>query len=94
MNMFDELTKSLVEAIAISNSEAAPSRITKIRIPDVKKIRAANGLTQEALADFLSSSVDTIKSWESGRRNPTSLTSKVLLLIEDNPSFLGLLAKY
>lgn len=94
MKMFDELTKSLVEAIAISKSEAAPSRVTEIRIPDVKKIRSTNGLTQEALADFLSSSVDTIKSWESGRRNPTSLTSKILLLIEDNPSFLGLLAKY
>lgn len=51
MNMFDELTKSLVEAIAISNSEAAPSRVTKIRIPDVKKIRTTNGLTQEVWAD-------------------------------------------
>ena len=43
---------------------------------------------------FLGFSINTIKSWEGGRHNPTSLTSKILLLVENNPSFLGLLAKY
>jgi putative transcriptional regulator len=32
----------------------------------------------------LGTSVDTIKSWESRRRNPTGLAAKVLATITDN----------
>lgn len=36
-------------------------------------------------------SVDTIKSWESRRRNPTGLAAKILEIIKENPEIYRLL---
>jgi len=38
--------------------------------------------------------VDTIRSWETKRRNPTGLAAKVLATIQDNPSFFNELASH
>lgn len=43
-------------------------------------------IQQQEMAEALGTSVDTIKSWESRRRNPTGLAAKVLATIADNPS--------
>lgn len=37
---------------------------------------------------------DTIKSWETKRRNPTGLADKVLATIQDNPAFFNELASH
>ncbi|WP_231728869.1 MULTISPECIES: NadS family protein [unclassified Alishewanella] len=50
--------------------------------------------TQAQLAQALGTSVDTIKSWESKRRNPTGLAAKVLATIQDNPEFYRQLAEH
>ena len=44
------------------------------------------------MAKALGTSVDTIKSWESKRRNPTGLAAKVLNVIRENPAFYKALA--
>jgi len=46
------------------------------------------------MAKALGTSVDTIKSWESGRRNPTGLAAKVLATIQANPAFFQELAAH
>ena len=46
------------------------------------------------MAEALGTSVDTIKSWESRRRNPTGLAAKVLATIADNPSLFRELAAH
>lgn len=40
----------------------------------------------------LGTSIDTIKSWENKRRNPTGLAAKVLATIQDNPELFKELA--
>jgi len=44
--------------------------ITQIDADGIRVIRARLGLTQEQLATHVGVSIDTIKSWESGRRTP------------------------
>lgn len=87
MSIFDELKSSLEEAVEIHQDRKAASRITRFEIADVKSIRDSLQVSQAEFAKALGTSVDTIKSWESRRRNPTGLAAKVLATIQDNPSF-------
>lgn len=44
-------------------------------------------VSQSEMAKALGTSLDTIKSWETGRRKPTGLAAKVLATIQANPKF-------
>lgn len=87
MTLFKELKSSLEEAVEIHQGRKEASRITRFEIADVKSIRFSLQVSQAEFAKALGTSVDTIKSWESRRRNPTGLAAKVLATIQDNPSF-------
>ncbi|MGE0502682.1 MAG: helix-turn-helix domain-containing protein [Rhizobiaceae bacterium] len=43
---------------------------------DIKKIRSDHKLSQREFAARIGVAVDTVKSWESGRRKPSALASK------------------
>ncbi|AXF64587.1 NadS family protein [Leclercia sp. W17] len=94
MHFFDELKTSLEEAVDIKNGNKAPSRVTRYEIADVKAIREQLNVSQSEMAKALGTSVDTIKSWESRRRNPTGLAAKVLATIQANPAFFYELAAH
>ncbi|POU77133.1 transcriptional regulator [Leclercia sp. LSNIH6] len=94
MHFFDELKTSLEEAVDIKNGTKAPSRVTRYEIADVKAIREQLNVSQAEMAKALGTSVDTIKSWESRRRNPTGLAAKVLATIQANPAFFYELAAH
>ena len=84
---FQWITSSLEEAVEIHQGRKAASRTTRFEIADVKSIRDSLQISQAEFAKALGTSVDTIKSWESRRRNPTGLAAKVLATIQDNPNF-------
>ncbi|EMN1402456.1 TPA: NadS family protein, partial [Enterobacter hormaechei] len=67
-------------------------RVTRYEVADVRAIREQLNITQSEMAKALGTSVDTIKSWESKRRNPTGLAAKVLNVIRENPAFYKALA--
>lgn len=94
MHFFDELKTSLEEAVDIKNGNKASSRFTRYEIADVKAIREQLNVSQAEMAKALGTSVDTIKSWESRRRNPTGLAAKVLATIQANPAFFYELAAH
>ncbi|WP_169775867.1 NadS family protein, partial [Escherichia coli] len=73
MSFFDELKTSLEEAVEIKQGLKEPARVTRYEIADVKAIREQLNVSQSEMAKALGTSVDTIKSWESKRRNPTGL---------------------
>jgi DNA-binding transcriptional regulator YiaG len=52
----------------------------------VKAIRATLHVSQAEFAHAMGTSGDTIKSWETRRRNPTGLAAKVLATLRDNPA--------
>ena len=94
MNIFNELKHSLTEAVQIKQGQKTASRVTHYEVADVKTLRKSLAITQAQLARALGTSVDTIKSWESKRRNPTGLAAKVLATIQDNPEFYHQLAAH
>jgi len=94
MTIFNELKASLEEAIEIRQGNKLPSRLTRYEVADVKALRAKLNVSQQELADALGTSVDTIKSWENKRRNPTGLAAKVLATIQDNPTYFHDLAAH
>ncbi|ANI81678.1 NadS family protein [Kosakonia oryzae] len=94
MHFFDELKTSLEEAVDIKNGDKAPANVTRYEIADVKAIREQLNVSQSEMAKALGTSVDTIKSWESKRRNPTGLAAKVLATIQANPAFFHELAAH
>ncbi|SES23835.1 DNA-binding transcriptional regulator YiaG, contains XRE-type HTH domain [Vreelandella subterranea] len=94
MSIFDELQSSLQEAVEIKQGKAQASRITRHEVADVKAIRSKLHVSQTEFAKAMGTSVDTIKSWETKRRNPTGLAAKVLATIQDNPAFFNELASH
>ena len=94
MSFFDELKASLEEAVEIKNGVKAPARVTRYELADVKALRAQLNVTQDEMAKVLGTSLDTIKSWETGGRNPTGLAAKVLATIQANPKFFQELASH
>ncbi|AMO79930.1 NadS family protein [Obesumbacterium proteus] len=94
MSFFDDLKTSLEEAVDIKNGLKAPARVTHYAIADVKAIREQLNVSQSEMAKALGTSVDTIKSWETKRRNPTGLAAKVLATIQANPEFFRELASH
>lgn len=94
MSFFDELKASLEEAVEIKNGVREPARVTRYELADVKAIRAQLNVSQSEMAKVLGTSLDTIKSWEAGRRNPTGLAAKVLATIQANPKFFQELAAH
>jgi len=94
MNFFEELKTSLEEAVEIKKGTKSPARVTRYEIADIKAIRAQLNVSQAEMAKALGTSVDTIKSWESRRRNPTGLAAKVLAVIQANPAFYYELAAH
>ncbi len=92
MSIFNELKASLEEAVEIKNGTTEASRITRYEVEDVKAIRTQLQVSQVEFAAALGTSVDTIKSWETKRRNPTGLATKVLGVIKDNPDLFRKLA--
>ncbi|MDP2715920.1 NadS family protein [Rheinheimera sp.] len=94
MSIFNELKDSLTEAVDIKQGRKAPSRVTRYEVADVKTLRESLAITQAQSAQAQGTSVDTIKSWESKRRNPTGLAAKVLATIQDDPEFYHQLAAH
>ena len=94
MSIFEDLKDSLNQAIEIQRSGKEAAKVSRFEVADAKAIRAALNVSQIEFAQALGTSVDTIKSWETKRRNPTGLAAKVLATIKDNPSFYKVLSTH
>lgn len=86
MSIFNELKTSLEEALEVEHGRKKANKVVRYEIADVKAIRAQLNVSQVDFAAALGISVDTVKSWENKRRNPTGLAAKVLDTIEENPA--------
>ena len=94
MSFFNELKTSLEEAVDIQQGKQRASNVTQYEVVDIKTIREQLNVSQREFAEALGTSIDTVKSWEGKRRNPTGLTAKVLSTIRDNPDFYRELAAH
>ena len=84
----DSIRRGLQEAMAHAKGEAAASAYS-VHVParriDVKAIRMNLGMTQEEIAGRFGFSVNTLRHWEQGSRQPEGPTRAYLLVIERAP---------
>ena len=86
-NVGESIRRGLQEAIAFAEGKADESAY-RVHVPeniDVKAIRAALDLTQEQFAGRFGFSVNTLRHWEQGSRQPEGPTRAYLLVIERAP---------
>ena len=85
--VFEGIMAGAKEALAYARGEADPSQY-KVHIPkdlDVKAIREATGLTQEAFALRYGFNLGRLRDLEQKRTHPDSVVRAYLLVIQRNP---------
>ena len=85
--VFEGIMAGALEALAYARGEADLSQY-KVHIPkelDVKAIRTATGLTQEAFAQRYGFNLARLRDLEQKRTQPDSVVRAYLLVIQKNP---------
>ncbi len=83
----DSIRRGLKEAVAYAEGKADEGAY-RIHVPekiDVKAIRARLDMTQEEFAGRFGFSVNTLRHWEQGSRQPEGPTRAYLLVIDRAP---------
>lgn len=83
----NSIRRGLQEAVAYAKGRA-DTRTYRVHVPaaiDVKAIRAKLGMTQEEFAGQFGFSVNTLRHWEQGLRQPEGPTRAYLLVIDRAP---------
>jgi putative transcriptional regulator len=83
----DSIRRGLEEAVAYARGGVKESDY-KVHVPariDVRGIRTKLGMTQEEFAGQFGFSVNTLRHWEQGKRQPEGPTRAYLLVIERAP---------
>lgn len=74
---------SKIQDIASKNKVAPLQTFTA---DDVWKIRTSLGLTQQTFGELVGMSDSAVQSWESGRSTPNKTVSRLLEIIQKDPS--------
>jgi putative transcriptional regulator len=83
----DSIRRSLKEAVTYARGEAKESDY-RVHVPvaiNVRAIRTKLGMTQEEFAGRFGFSVNTLRHWEQGKRQPEGPTRAYLLVIDRAP---------
>ena len=83
----DSIRRGLKEAVGYARGEAKLSEY-RVHVPvlmDVRAIRRKLGMTQEEFAGRFGFSVNTLRHWEQGKRQPEGPTRAYLLVIDRAP---------
>ncbi len=85
--MANSIRRGLEEALAYARGDADKSKY-RVHVPrriDVRAIRARLGMTQEEFAARFGFSVNTLRHWEQGKRQPEGPTRAYLIVIDHAP---------
>ncbi len=85
---FNRIRAGLEQAIEHVKGNAVDVMVHRPRIPDVKSIRRQTGMTQEQFASRCHISVNTLRHWERGDRQPHGPALALLHLVERNPQLV------
>lgn len=83
--LFKQLVASMQEMDEIVRGKRKPSRAFRISPLEVRKIRAATGLSQAKFAEVIHVGIGTLRNWEQGRRDPTGPAKALLKVIKKDP---------
>ena len=82
---FDSIRQVLEEAIEFSNGNNTDARVHRPSSPDVKAIRKRGGMNQNQFASTIGISLQTLKYWENGKRQPKGPVLVLLNIIDKAP---------
>ncbi|WP_420381335.1 helix-turn-helix domain-containing protein [Novosphingobium sp.] len=80
-----DLIAAMEEAASHAQGKGTVARVHTIDVPDVRAIRDALGLSQQAFASAYRIPLATLKGWEQGRRHPDATASAYLSVIAGMP---------
>jgi putative transcriptional regulator len=83
----DSIRKGLDEAVTYAKGRASKKGY-RVHVPahvDVKAIRSKLGMTQQAFAARFGFSINTLRHWEQGKREPEGPTRAYLIVIDRAP---------
>jgi putative transcriptional regulator len=83
----NSIRRGLEEALAYARGEADKSKF-RVHVPqkiDVRAIRTKLGMTQDEFAARFGFSVNTLRHWEQGKRQPEGPTRAYLIVIDRAP---------
>jgi putative transcriptional regulator len=83
----DSIRKGLDEAVTYAKGRALKKGY-RVHVPahvDVKAIRSKLGMTQQAFAARFGFSINTLRHWEQGKREPEGPTRAYLIVIDRAP---------
>ena len=86
-NVAASIRRGLVQAVAYAEGTVDKRRY-RVHVPkriDVRAIRGKLRMTQEEFASQFGFSVNTLRHWEQGKRQPEGPTRAYLLVIDRNP---------
>jgi putative transcriptional regulator len=83
---FEQMMDGLNEVEAFLAGEQEGFKAHVPHDVDVKAIRNRLGMTQAKFSDTFGFSLDAIKHWEGGRRNPEAPARTLLTVIDKNPA--------
>ena len=80
-----DLIEAMEEAAAHASGRGKTARVHVVEVPDVRAIREALGLSQQAFAKAYRIPLATLKGWKQGRRQPDATASAYLSVIAQMP---------
>jgi putative transcriptional regulator len=86
--LFEEMAQGTAEARAYMEGERQGYRVTLPESIDVRGIRNRLHFSQGRFAAAFGLSVDAVRHWESGRRNPEAAARALLMVIAHDPQFV------
>lgn len=87
-NVASELVDAMREAAAIAEGEVKPARVTTFKPSialEIRKIRAATGLSRAEFARRFALDPRALQDWEQGRRRPDRAARAYLTVIARKP---------
>ncbi len=95
VNIYDDMRRSLADALAYERGQEVDLRVTTIPAPrkrlkpqEIRHIRESLHASQAIFAHFLCVSPKAVQSWEQGSRRPQSTALRLLAIAKKNPAAL------
>ena len=83
--MYEGIITGLNEVLAYAKGEPVDMVVHHIPAPDVRAIRERMGMNQTDFARTFGITVDTLRNWEQGRRNPQGTARTLLKVMDKEP---------
>jgi len=83
--LFAELVESIEEAGKIRKGIVKPSRVSRYRPVDIKRIRNRLHVSQSQFSLMIGVSKSTLQNWEQGRREPEGPAKALLRVVDKQP---------